>query len=234
LVSAEDFRPLFNGEDLAGWEVVTDGLDSEGPLFAVSDGVIHVYPQAENGSRQPFAGLVTEESFGDYHLSLEYKWGAKRFEPRRDAVRDAGVIFHIVGEPVIWPTGIECQIQEGDTGNIWIIGQTRASSPVQPVGRYYDAEGDLETRGAGFGPVRFQRGFCREQPDWNRVELIVRGNHAVYLVNGHQVNEAYNMRFRENPDSEWDWRALSSGRILLQAEGAEIFYRDIRIKSLAP
>jgi len=231
----EGWTDLFNGKDLSGWEiVVAEGSTVDGSeIFQVEDGMIHVYPLAEDGSSQPFAGIYTAERYSDYHLVVEYKWGEKKFQPRDHSVRDAGIIFHVVGEPHIWPTGVECQIQEGDTGDIWIIGQTRVSSYVHPIAFNYDAKGDLETRGVDCGPQRFARGYSWEVAGWNTVEVIVQGNHATYKVNDHTVNEAIHIRYRDNPDSEWEWQDLVSGPIFLQAEGAEVYYRNIRIKEIS-
>lgn len=230
----DGFVDLFNGKDFSGWEfVVGDAPSSNGEeFFAVEKGMIHVYPNSDNGTKQPFAGIYTKDTYENYHLSLEYKWGESKFAPRENAVRDAGVIFHVVGTPVIWPTGIECQIQEGDTGDMWIIGQTRASSYVQPIAYNYDARGDLLTRGAGRNPQRFPRSNSWEIEGWNLVEVLVEGSHAVFKVNGHVVNEAVHMRYREDENDEWEWKALTSGRIFLQAEGAELYYRNIKLKSL--
>ncbi len=227
-------KPLFNGKDLSGWDAIVEtGSDVDAKtLFAVEDGVIHVYPSQEANSKQPFGGIVTQEAYGDFHLTVEYKWGEKKFAPRDTAVRDAGIVFHIVGEPVIWPTGVECQIQEGDTGDIWLIGQTRVSSPVHEVKKAYDGKGDLETRGAGLGGGRFPRGDCWEVPGWNQVEVIVKGDSAVYKVNGHVVNEVMKMRYREDPSNNWGWMTLEAGRILLQAEGSELFYRNITLEKI--
>ena len=60
------------------------------------------------------------------------------------------------------------------------------------------------------------------------MDVVVRGDSAVYLVNG-QVN----MRFTHM--KKWDavsngWARLDRGKILLQAEYAEISYRDIKIR----
>jgi len=225
---------LFDGKTLDGWDAIVEANSDVDPLdlFSVEDGSIHVYPKQIAGSQQPFGGIVTRESYENYHLKLEYKWGEKKFVPREGAVRDAGIVFHIVGEPVIWPTGVECQIQEGDVGDIWVIGQTRVSSPVHEVKKSYDSNGDLETRGAGLGGGRFARGDCWEVPGWNQVEVIVTGADAVYKVNGHVVNEVHKMRYRDDPNSNWAWKPLEKGKILLQAEGSELFYRNITIEKL--
>ena len=58
---------------------------------------------------------------------------------------------------------------------------------------------------------------------WNIVEVIVNGaDEAKYMVNGKQVNAVYNMKR--------DGQPLTEGRISVQAEYAELFYRNIKYK----
>jgi len=59
---------------------------------------------------------------------------------------------------------------------------------------------------------------------------VVRGDSAVYLVNG-QVN------MRLSHMKKWDavsnsWQKLDRGKILFQAEFAEVFYRNIKIRPM--
>ena len=233
-VGDERYGPLFNGNNLTGWTIVSDPKKPPSPqsLFTVSDGAIHTYAEAKTGSAQPFGGLITRKSYSRYVLSLDYKWGERKFAPRDEFVRDAGVVFHMHGPDVIWPSGVECQIQEGDTGDLWAIN-TRVTSTVQPTIRNYEPApgGKPETRGTGPQAfARFHRAYCHETPGWNHVELTVDGDHAVFRVNGQIVNEAIDMK-------QWNaatksWKALTEGRILLQAEGAEISYRNIILKML--
>jgi hypothetical protein len=106
--------------------------------------------------------LITLKSYSRYVLSLEYKWGERKFAPRNEFVRDAGIIFHMHGPDVIWPSGVECQIQEGDTGDLWTIN-TQAISTVQPNIRNYEPApgGKPDTRGIGpKGFARFHRSHC--------------------------------------------------------------------------
>lgn len=224
-----EFKPLFNGKNLDGWYVIDrEGVVEGDSVFTVTKSQLHVYKNMEEGSEQTFAGIITEEEFTHYHLKLEYKWGETKHAPRDKAVRDAGIIIHTFEPFKVWPSGIECQIQEGDTGDLWVIG-AKASSKVQNVIRNYHPKGTLQTRGhEGKRFARFHRGYMWEVPGWNLVELIVDGDHAVFKVNGHVVNEAIDMsRWDEN---QQQWLPLVRGPILLQAEGAEIFYRNIEIK----
>ncbi len=231
----DEFTPLFNGRDLSGWKVIVKEQDQAvgQSIFQVRDGMIHVYPDAEDGSLQPFAGLMTERSYRDYHLRFQFKWGERKFEPRTGAVRDAGVLFHLHGNPGIWPPGVECQIQEGDCGDLWVIGNTRASAPIHHLSNGFDLNGDLRTVGAGqSGGIRVPRGASWETPGWNTVELIVKGVNATFLINGKLVNEARHMRWLKPGGSDWDWQPLEEGAIFLQAEGAELFYRQIEIRPI--
>jgi hypothetical protein len=59
--------------------------------------------------------------------------------------------------------------------------------------------------------------------EWNTVELIVDGaDGAVYMVNGVEVNRVLNMKY--------DGQPLSDGYVCVQAEFAELFYRNIKYK----
>src|SRR5688572_18423314 len=94
--STTDWKPLFNGKNLKGWSVhyaskAPDGAPSPANLFEVNNGQIHIYPDAAAGSAQPFAYLITDAEYRDYRLTLEYKWGEKKFAPRLNLVRDSGL-----------------------------------------------------------------------------------------------------------------------------------------------
>ncbi|AWV97947.1 3-keto-disaccharide hydrolase [Arcticibacterium luteifluviistationis] len=221
--------PLFNGKNLDGWYMISQD-DSPGKnYFGVKDKAIHAYPNQTADSKQPFAAIITEKEYENYVLKFEYKWGDKKFAPRENEVRDAGVVFHIFGELVIWPSGIECQIQEGDSGDLWII-QARASSKVDGNGNNYSPEGTLITKGEKNTYSRISRINSWEHAGWNNVMVTVNGNNAKFFINGKLVNEAINMqRYDENTKA---WLPLTKGQILLQAEGSEVFYRNITIQDL--
>ena len=227
-------KPLFNGKNLDAWFLVVKDSTFVGKkedLFAIEKEVIHVYPTQKHNSTQTYAGLMTNEVYSNYKLTLEYKWGTKKFVPRDNFVRDAGVIFHQFGPDVIWPNGVECQIQEGDTGDIWAVG-SKVTSKVSNVIRNYDPNGGLVTRGTPKEKFqRFHRSYDWEKPnDWNLLEIEVKGNNAKYTLNGYVVNEALDMQ-------KWNevlgiYEPLTSGKILIQAEGAEVYYRNIYIEDL--
>ena len=91
------WKPLFNGKDLKGWSAhyaskTEDGTPPVASIFKVENGAIHAYPTQTAGTPQPNAYLVTDAEYKDYVLTLEYKWGDKRFPPRLETARDAGLL----------------------------------------------------------------------------------------------------------------------------------------------
>ena len=121
---------------------------------------------------------------------------------------NSGVFVHVVGEDKIWPKGIEAQLMHGRAGDFWLVDGAKLTID--------------ETR----RDPNTERHFFRTQEDvekpvgeWNQYEILCQGNKVVLKVNGHEVNMG--------TDSE-----LTRGRILLQSEGAEIFFRNIELEPL--
>ena len=85
-LAADDWKPLFNGKNLNGWSAhYASKTRLSAPardIFKVEEGAIHVYPTRPAGSEQPNAYLETDADYKDYVLSLEYRWGEKKFAPR--------------------------------------------------------------------------------------------------------------------------------------------------------
>jgi hypothetical protein len=253
----DGFKPLFNGRDWSGWYIIS-GRGSQNKLqehkwFTIHDGMVHMYQNAPEGSSQPFGYFCTEKEFSNYHLRFQYKWGTKKFAPKLDANRDAGLLFHAHGKDGVWPDSVECQIQETDTGDIFTV-RTRVETYADPkttnvvvnvvtnqqtkvVSTNHNfrprflakEEGGVKVvQGDESGVKRVHRGSNREVDGWNTVEVIARGDSAVYVINGHTNNLVTKMEHKVGDK----WEPLTKGKILLQQEGAEVFYRNIEIKML--
>jgi hypothetical protein len=232
------WKPLFNGKDLKGWSLsyaskTPENAPPVSSLFKVEDGAIHVYPTQAAGSEQPNAYLETHGDYKDYVLSLEYRWGEKKFAPRLDLVRDAGLIYHVHRtRPADWPAGSEAQIQEGDTGDSWAVS-SQVSSFVNPkTGRYALPEngGVPVTVGNDGKFERTRHNQVNEYPGWNTLEVIVRGDRATHVVNGVTNMRVHDIRGWDAASNSWV--KVDHGKIVLQAESAEIFYRNIRMRPL--
>jgi hypothetical protein len=213
--------PLFDGSTLSNFDIVLRGGEiNHDPdhVFTVEDGMVHV-------SGKTFGYFITKKEYSNYYLRAEFKWGEGTYAPRAGKGRDSGILYHVVGEQKVWPRSIELQIQEGATGDIWltdgaslqskdgttVVGPPGKASridrfnkgPWKDVAGYRDPQGEME----------------KPHGEWNVVELAVRGDHVWQFVNGKLANEGTHA-------------TPSSGKILFQSEGAEIFFRNMSIAPL--
>jgi len=240
-VAEEGFVPLFDGESLSGWTSARE-LAGKPNAFSVNkeEKALHVYAGCEADSKQITDCLNTEAEFSHYILKLEYKWLDKRFAPREEYDRDAGLLFHVHGNmKKVWPLSLEMQIGESPadkkhgkgkkgrfhSGDLFVLGR---GLKVDTKGKdgYYHAEGEPRT-GGGF-PTKL--GVEKPHGEWNEMEIQVHGSEkATFILNGEVVHEITNF-VQKNKDGEVV--PLEKGKIGLQAEWAELMYRNIRIKEL--
>jgi hypothetical protein len=240
--SQEEWKPLFNGRDLSGWQIVIKGQkpgQDPDKLFQVHDGEIHGYKDAPAGSQQPYGFICTDREFSHYRLRFEYRWGEKKFKPRLNLPRDGGMLWHVVSpESVhgVWPRCVECQVQENDTGDL-ITVETACQTWLNPNEKVEKKQNPTYCEPEKGGVERENKWYinanktCDRLTGWNTVEVVVRGaDEAQYIVNG-EVNQRLTKIRR--PEGE-GWVPLGKGRIAFQLEGAEIFYRNIEILELPP
>jgi hypothetical protein len=234
--SRDGWTPLLKVDTLDGWYTYLQdkgvNQDPDG-IFTIRDGVLHIYKNAQDGSKMPFGYIATPTEYANYRLRLEYKWGEKKFAPRADQPRDSGLLYHFVGADKVWPLSVECQIMEGDTGTIYIVGTT-VTSTVDPATKAYKdaAQGGVELTQSGSPKIKkVLRSQNVETPGWNTVEVIIRNDGAVHIINGTVVNQCTRI-CQPDPKNSDTLIPLTKGKILLQAEGAEVFYRNVEIKPL--
>ncbi len=241
---------LFNGADLEGFETWIPETGREDPdrVFTVVDNIDGA--PAIRASGQHFGGLLTRDSFADYKLIVEFRWGLATWNPRAFKSRDNGILLHCQGQPgnasaamnSPWMHSVEYQIIEGGTGDIILVSgydpetkrfnRTPLTVKVKPGMKDWDPNGV---------PTEFERGRINwqyrdpawkdvlgvrgprdvEKPvgEWNRIEILCRGGDVDYYLNGVKVNEGRN-------------GGLKEGRILLQSEGAEIYFRKMELHPL--
>lgn len=221
---AAGFVNLFNGQNLSGWYTYTPSQgknnDAEG-VFKPGNGELKILDVPVTSQNRDFGYVATNAEYSDYVLKFEYKWGTKKFAPRANDKRDSGLLYHVTGADKVWPTSVESQVQEGDTGDYFLLGGPRFDTETTGNGRTYQAGGQLKKDTGGRLIKSSTQDFLTE---WNTVEIIVRGASSTHIVNGIVVNRSFNQTLNGAP--------LTKGRIAFQAEGAEITYRNIQIKEL--
>ncbi|MDN4504295.1 DUF1080 domain-containing protein [Alteromonadaceae bacterium BrNp21-10] len=195
-----------------------------------SEVVLHI-------SGEIYGSVYTRQQFENYHLRLQVKWGEKKWPPRLELARDAGIMYHSIGEHGVdywkaWTLSQELQIEERNFGDYW--SQVTSSMDIacaKPDGAedyIYQQGQPLSTFGEGGVTNRCRRDVDRENPhgQWNSVELISVGHKSLHIVNGQVVMALQNSRYLDDGVS----RPLTKGHILLQSEAAEVFYKQIQIR----
>lgn len=200
-------KPLFNGKNFDGWySFLTSKGKNNDPekVFNIENGLLHI-------SGKEFGYICTEKVFANFHLVVEFKWGTKKYPPRDTDTtkRDNGILyfFPLNVKDFVWPKGIECQIQEGDVGDFWMVDSTTI------------VVDGVKTTPKDFNRAKKKTDAEKPTGEWNRVEVISNNGKLTHIVNGTIVNEA------TQP-------SLNEGKIIIQSEGAEIYYRKIDIAIL--
>jgi hypothetical protein len=136
-----------------------------------------------------------------------------------------------------WARSIELQIQERDVGDLYAVGsaiavRAKVRPGSQPAEYVYDPAGVWTY----FSQIPGQTGRCikdldNERPtgEWNTVELICLGPDSLHIVNGKVVMRLYGATKIDGPVPT----PVTSGAIILQSEGSEVFYRDISVRSIS-
>lgn len=237
-IAPKERTVLFNGKDLSGFTTWMKGTGKEDPkqAFKVEEGMIHVSGEGDGY-------LATKESYRDYHLSLEYKWG-KRADGSGN-VRNSGVLLNCIepdGAAGAWPTCIECQLAQGCEGDLIVIRGKDAEGKAYPATITCETTiaSDKNTRWLAGGTKKVYSGrqfwWSKHEPgfqekldtrgkedvaspvgEWTRVEVIHTGGRMTIKINGIAVNECFDM----NP---------AAGRIALQNEQNEIWFRNVVIE----
>jgi hypothetical protein len=196
---------LFNGRDLSGWHAdvpAADGGAAVTPSFLVRDGLL-VTPGLPEGH------LITDRSFHDYRLTVEYRWPG---EPG-----NCGVLVHASAPRRLYgmfPQSIECQMHAGNAGDFWCIGEDIVVPDMEArrgPRENWGVDGDRARR-----IMNLTDGSEKPAGEWNRMEIECRGRTITVWVNGELVNQGMDC-------------TADRGRLALQAEGAACEWRRVEI-----
>ncbi len=243
---------LFNGYDLnaftpwlgkPGGGMIFPG-SPEKPLGRTGVGEIFRVVQVDGApaiyvSGRSWGALNTRRAYGNYHLSLSYKFGTQW---SLQTPPNSGVLYHSFGaEGVIlgaWMNSVEFEISSPRTGMIMPVGLNVRMDATLGEGPETGSMGGPDYRfmvGGKAATVRFptqvRQAGDAEHPlgQWNRLDLYVVGDKAVHVVNGVPVMAVSNLKVIGDDGVA---RPLTSGLIQLQSEGTEVYFRDIRIEPI--
>lgn len=249
---------LFNGRDLHDWDIWLGYADpsltylkdpgttplgtrpTSTAMFQIvdQDGRPALYVEGST-----WGSIVHHANFRDYHLRLQFKWGDKRHAPRVDQPPNNGLLYHSHGAPGTvfgtWMPALEFEIMSGSTGMLVPVGSNvtavteigHDASLAYPQRRFMP--GGRKVRVGNPSPAwNVENSTNAELPvgQWNTLDLYVLGDRSIHVVNGVPVMVLSGI-------SETDAKSgklvpLTSGRIQLQSEGADVFFRDITVEPI--
>jgi 3-keto-disaccharide hydrolase len=245
---ADGWISLFNGYDLSGWYTMLQksgrGVAEQRKIVAIEDGMLHILGNELTAGPAEAGYIATNQEFENVHIRVEYKWGVNRFPPRTLTKRDNGLLYGLVGTDKVWPTMVECQIEEGDVGDYFLVGGIRGVQDRHDNGLFGEGLTTDGWSGAArpsshgnaspepVGGRKIKDGNFEKLNDWNVVEVIWQGDRSAHIVNGRTVNTV-SMLQQPDPANPGKFIPLTRGKIAIEIEFAEIWYRRIEVRSLA-
>lgn len=209
---SDGWHLLFDGQSLTGWHKY--GGTPAGAAWKVEDETLRLdASQMKNGDTTQGGDIVTDEEFENFHLKLEW---------RIDTGGNSGIMFYVHEDPQYkrtWHTGPEMQVLDNE--------------------RHRDAKIIKHRAGDLYDLISSSKETVKPALEWNEVEIKAVNGKLEFWLN--DVNVISTMMWDDN----WKKMVANSkfakmpgfgiykkGRIALQDHGDNVWYRNIKIKSL--
>lgn len=206
---------LFDGKSTAGWH--TYGKATVGEAWKVVEGSLMLDPSQKEGWQIKGGGdIVSNDSFDDFHLQLEWRISEKG---------NSGIIFFVQDDPAkykyIWHTGPEMQVLDNEGHGDGKINKHRS-------GNLYDLIAGVE-------------GVTKPVGEWNLVDIINEKGRLTLKLNGITTvtttlgDDAWFELIKQSKFAKGETPAFGktfSGHIGLQDHGNQVWFRNIRIQRL--
>ncbi len=208
---------LFDGQSLKGSAGTPHGKSAPGNAWNIDSGSIHLQPGARNGYQTAGGGdLVSDETFGNFDLKLEWKIGKKA---------NSGILFY-VQEDTAKRHKETLETPAESAGFSDKDSNEDAHSFKHEAGDLYDLIPSTLMSAAAFG-------------EWNNVEILSNNGKLDIFLNGvHIISTTLwddkwrqliaGSKFKDMPG----FGTFKTGHIALQDHGEEVWYRNIEIKKL--
>jgi Domain of Unknown Function (DUF1080) len=177
---------------LEGWQFITkEGEKPADTAFKISDGILST-------SGTPIGYLRTKETFKNYTLSFEWRW-----QPNTEK-NNSGVLVHVStpNPPGAWPKSFEAQLEHGNAGDFWCIGETLKAAGESPNnGKRWLRTADPKEKPLG---------------EWNTMTVVCSETEITVTVNGVVTNQGKTL-------------STNQGAIAFQAEGFPVELRNVLV-----
>ena len=200
---------LFNGKDLTGWHVDVphrdDHPDTEA-TFVVRKGMLV-------SLGQPAGHLITDKSYENYRLEVEYRFASKP--------GNCGVLIHASTPRALYkmfPKSIEVQMNHLHAGDFWCIVEDITVPDM--VKRRGPKEDWGVTEGKARRILNLTDGSEKPPGEWNNMVIECIGDNIKVWVNSDKVNYGNKC-------------SATNGQIALQAEGSEVEFRKLELTPIS-
>ena len=202
---------LTAAEKKAGWKLLFDGKTTQGwrgfkapapdPGWTAKDGALGPDPKTSKD-------IMTQEMFGDFELSFEW-----RISPKGNS----GVMYRVIEEGgQTYHSGPEYQV----------LDNSRGEPPLQRAGALYDLYAPAKDVTRPVGAFNESRIVIRR----GRVEHWLNGEKVVEYELG---SPEFKAKVAASKFKAWPmFGTASRGHIALQNHGDEVAYRSIKIRPL--
>ncbi|WP_430972081.1 3-keto-disaccharide hydrolase [Sunxiuqinia rutila] len=201
-------QQLFNGTSLDGWHMDVPAMDTNPDTiapFIVRDGLLV-------SLGDPRGHLISDDEYADYQLDVEYRFAGKP--------GNCGILVHASTPRALYgmfPQSMEVQMQHGDAGDFWCIVEDISVPDME------SRRGPKANWGITEGKERRIKNLTDDSElplgEWNQMTIECKGDSIRVWVNGDLVNEGYHC-------------TAQKGHLAIQAEGAEVEFRKLTLRSL--
>jgi hypothetical protein len=237
-ISPKDWKPLFNGKNLDGWEIKIRGYDFNdnfGKTFSVKDKKIVVNYDAYDNFNFRYGHLFYKNSYSYYRIALDYRFVGEQAKGGEDwAWRNSGIMIHgqpakTMGKDQDFPISIEVQLLGGKNDQ-----KPRTTCNLCTPGTNVTYENKFDTRHCINSTSKTYDG-----DQWVHAEVEVLGDSLIrHYINGELV-----MTYTKpvigggvvsgfDPAMKPDGQPLTSGTISLQSESHPVEFKGVQLLNL--
>ncbi len=199
---------LFNGNDLQGWHADVPAMDDDPLLktpFVVRNGLL-----VSLGT--PGGHLITDREYSDFRLTFHYRFAGKP--------GNCGVLVFASTPRALYdmfPQSIEIQMMHENAGDFWCIQE---DITVPDMERRRGPKAQWGVNGDKLRRIpNLTDGTEKPLGEWNTFRIECVKNSIKVWLNGDLVNYGFDC-------------TASKGRIALQAEGAEVEFKNLEVTAI--